>query len=42
LAGRQQVEPSLLNSLETETSRYDYDQAKKTIHSLCISLGGHQ
>ncbi|OGR16286.1 MAG: hypothetical protein A2X81_14090 [Desulfobacterales bacterium GWB2_56_26] len=36
------IEASLLTDLETETSRYDYDQAKKTIHSLRNSLGGLQ
>ena len=37
------IDASLLKNLETETSRYDYDQARKTIHSLrSAALGGLQ
>ncbi len=36
------LEASLLEKLKTETSRYDYEQAKKTILSLRSALGGLQ
>jgi hypothetical protein len=42
LQGQPLLEPSLLKNLETETSRYDYEQAKKTILSLRSALGGLQ
>jgi HPt (histidine-containing phosphotransfer) domain-containing protein len=42
LAGCKIVEPLVLKNLETETSRYDYDHAKKTIQYLRDSVGGRQ
>jgi signal transduction histidine kinase/DNA-binding response OmpR family regulator/HPt (histidine-containing phosphotransfer) domain-containing protein len=36
------IEPAMLDNLEIETRRYDYDQAKKTIHLLRDSLGGKE
>ena len=40
LAGRQIVEPAVLLNLETQTSRYDYDQALMTIQHIRDAVEG--
>jgi HPt (histidine-containing phosphotransfer) domain-containing protein len=41
LAGRKIVDPSVVKTLEMQTSRYDYDQALQTIQQIKAALEGH-